>query len=314
MAQLKIGELLNAVFFLAAKQGLEFCINPEEGKIYEVKNRSKADVTLLPLGEMDNPIFDFNPEKLVFRNNLTERSLNIAPESLENAFGTLTERTDIHSAKVEPTQKKREDCISETKNNVIEPQYVRDYIGVGKVDLPKFSKLYTGETAKVSAQVEDLLDKIFSATNYPKTIDKTVENYHTAKKLAKEGKIYELKQLAERLQGRINKQGAMQSAMNTMAAQTQAKRKMLISAAIAATAALLYFGIPHIIPKTTDTQVKTEFYSATLSTNSELDAAIAEWERTTGKKIYPKGRECLERATKGMTKKQIIKVINQNVK
>ena len=188
----------------------------------------------------------------------------------------------------------------------------QNYIGVGKVDLPRFSSLYTGELFKVSIEVENLMDKIFAATNKQPTIEKTVENYHNAKKFAKNGQIYELKQLAERLQGRIAKQSAMQKGKDTMAAQQTARRKMWISAAIAVIIALVYIGISNIEKRPytqTETDIHTEFAEL-----SELDKAIMEWERTTGKKIYPKGRECLAKSTKGMTKDQIIRVIQQNVK
>ncbi|MBO7596211.1 MAG: hypothetical protein J6T70_04120 [Bacteroidales bacterium] len=308
-------QLLNAVFFLAATQEKELCYNPEDGQIYQVANRSKADVTLLPLSGEDTPIFDFNPEKLIFRSGLSERSLNIAPETLKNAFETHTKRTDQHLQNVGETQTERDFCISGTQKNATEPQFVRDFIGVGKVDLPRFSTLYTGETAKICAQIETLLDKIFAATNYPKTIEKTLENYHNAKKLAKNGQLYELKQLADRLQGRINKQAAMQSAMNTLQAQNIAKRKMIFSAVAAALIAVLYFGVTHFYHNQPTEPPPTEYKAAFIAdSGNELDKAIAEWEQTTGKKIYPAGRKCLERATKGMTKKQIIKVINQNIK
>ena len=59
-------QLLNAVFFLAAAQKKELCFNPEDGMIYEVKARSKADCTLLPIGGSNTPIFDFNPRKINF--------------------------------------------------------------------------------------------------------------------------------------------------------------------------------------------------------------------------------------------------------
>ena len=156
------------------------------------------------------------------------------------------------------------------------------------------------------------MDKIFAATNKQPTIEKTVENYHNAKKFAKNGQIYELKQLVARLQGRIAKQSAMQKGKDTMAAQQTARRKMWISAAIAVIIALVYIGISNIEKRPytqTETDIQTEFAEL-----SELDKAIMEWERTTGKKIYPKGRECLARSTKGMTKDQIIRVIQQNVK
>lgn len=45
-----------------------------------------------------------------------------------------------------------------------------------------------------------------------------------------------------------------------------------------------------------------------------LDAAIAEYEAATGKRIYPAGRRCLEKASAGMNKTQIIELINRNVK
>lgn len=104
----------------------------------------------------------------------------------------------------------------------------------------------------------------------------------------------------------------MQKGKDAMAAQQQARRKMWISAAIAVIIALVYIGISNIEKRPytqTETDIQTEFAEL-----SELDKAIMEWERTTGKKIYPKGRECLAKSTKGMTKDQIIRVIQQNVK
>ena len=307
-------ELLQAVFFLAAEQKKELCFNPEDGAIYRVTQRGKENVTLLPLHGADAPIVDFNPDKLIFQRDIAERSEFINPYTDMDSIERGEKQRDVQVANGIVIGSGQEDRSSQSENYGTPTDKAKAFIGIGKVDLPRFSVLYTGETAKLSVRIEDLLDKIFSATNKQQTIEISIADYENAKKCAKGGQIYELKQLAERLQGRINKQAAIQNAKDTMAAQAVARKKMIFSAVAVVVIALLYFGIPHIIPKTTDTQVKTEFYSATLSTNSELDAAIAEWERSTGKKIYPKGRECLERATKGMTKKQIIKIINQNVK
>lgn len=298
-------QLLNAVFFLAKAQGKEMCYNPDDGLIYEVKNRSKTDITLLPLSGGEAPIFDFNPAALIFRNDISERSAKIGILTANNGIETDIKQTIQQVANGEVTANKQ----TEQKHETALPQ---SYIGYGKVDLPRFSSLYTGETAKVSIQVENLLDKIFAATNKPQTIDKTVENYHNAKKLAKNGQIYELKQLAERLQGRIAKQFAMQKGKDTMAAQQEAKRKMLISVGIAVIVAVIYLGIANFTKHRytqTETDIQTEFYEL-----STLDQAIKEWENKTGKKIYPKGRECLARSTKGMSKDQIINLINKNVK
>ena len=308
-------QLLNAVFFLAATQGKEMCYNPEDGCIYEVKDRTQADVILYPIGVGDpTPIFNLEPGTLIFRDDMAARSQKIAFGTLNKALETSSERLDLHSGNENEPQSERDACMSPTTMNAEESAKMRDLIGKGKVDIPRFSPYYTGETAKVSAQIEDLLDKIFAATNYPKTIQKTLDNYYAAKKFAKNGQVWELKQLAERLQGRINKQAAMAAAMNTMTAQSQAKRKMWVSLIIAVVVVFVYIGISQW-SKNHDSE-RTETYSDTemTATMSPLDAAISEWEAKTGKKIYPKGRECLAKATKGMNKDQIIRVIQQNVK
>ncbi len=299
-------QLLNAVFFLAAAQGKELCYNPNDGCIYQVKARSKADVTLLPLGGGEpTPIFDLNPDTLIFRDDMAERSAIIGIFAANNGMETDLQQPTIQTDNSETTAPKQTAISIPTAS-------AQNYIGFGKVDLPKFSSLYSGELYKVSVDVENLLDKIFAATNKPQTIEKTIQNYHNAKKFAKNGQIYELKQLADRLQGRIAKQSAMQKGKDAMAAQQAARRKMWISAAIAVIIVLVYIGISNIEKRhytQTETDIHTEFAEL-----SELDKAIMEWERTTGKKIYPKGRECLAKSTKGMTKDQIIRVIQQNVK
>ena len=73
-------QLLNAVFFLAAAQGKELCLDSEDGNIYEVKARTGNDVTLLPIGGgegtgNDTPIFNLNPARLIFRDGLFSRSV-----------------------------------------------------------------------------------------------------------------------------------------------------------------------------------------------------------------------------------------------
>ena len=310
-------QLLNAVFYLAASQGKELCFDSEDGNIYEVKARTEKDVTLLPIGggegnQNDTPIFNLNPSRLVFRGGLSAYSQNIAIETHRNAFETMQHRTDARSTNADPSLMEREECVLETVPGTTKTQTAHNYIGVGKVDLPKFSTLYAGETARLAAEVERLLDKIFAATNYPKTIEKTISDYNNAKKYAKNGQVYELKQLVERLKGRINKQGAMAAAMNTMNAQSIAKRKMMFSAIAAVVIVALWLFIGRSPPEHREvppTQTETVFAEL-----SPLDQAIREWELATGKKIYPKGRECLERTTKGMSKDQIIRVINQNVK
>lgn len=299
-------QFLKAIFYLAEMQGREMCFNPNDGNLYVVKEKGRGCVTCLPLGRgEDATIFDLNPDTLIFRDNLADGTEINGILTGNNGFETDIQQTIQQPDNSALSVSKQPDTNPITAN----PQ---NYIGFGKVDLPKFSGLYTGETAKYSAQVETLLDKIFAATNKPQTIEKSITNYNDAKKYAKNGQLYELKQLAERLQGRIAKQSAMQKGKDAMAAQQTARRKMLLSAIIVIVGGILYLAVPRIENRhstQTESDIRTE--SAALS---PLDAAIAEWEKETGKKIYPKGRECLAKVTKGMNKDQCFKVIQQNVK
>ncbi len=310
-------QLLNAVFYLAASQGKELCFDSEDGNIYEVKARTEKDVTLLPIGggegnQNDTPIFNLNPSRLVFRGGLSARFGNIGIETAFNGIETEPKQPYIQTANGNGTDAER--TTNSTKTEILMPTTAntQNFIGFGKVDLQRFSILYSGETARLAAKVENLLDKIFASTNKQPTILKTIDDYNAAKKYAKNGQLYELKLLADRLQGRINKQGAMQTAKDTMTAQSTAKRKMMFSAVAAVVIVVLWL----FIGRTTNehrevppTQTETVFAEL-----SPLDQAIMEWESATGKKIYPSGRECLAKATVGMSKDQIIKVINQNVK
>jgi hypothetical protein len=54
--------------------------------------------------------------------------------------------------------------------------------------------------------------------------------------------------------------------------------------------------------------------AAIIGGESPLDAAIREWESSGGAKIWPGGREALARASVGMSKTQILELINRNVK
>lgn len=301
-------QLLSAIFYLAEMQGRELCYNTNDGNIYVVKEKGRGCVTTLPLdrGE-DTQIFDFNPSSLIFRDNLADGTEINGILTKKNGFETDIQQTIQQPDNSALSVPKQPDTNTITAN----PQ---NYIGFGKVDLPKFSGLYTGETAKYSAQVETLLDKIFAATNKPQTIEKSIANYNDAKKFAKNGQLYELKQLAERLQGRIAKQGAMQKGKDTIAAQHAARRKMLLSAVIAIVIAVAYVCFPRSIENRHSTQTESDIQPTAAVQISPLDEAIAEFEAATGIKIYPKGRECLAKATVGMNKDQCFKVIQQNIK
>lgn len=306
-------ELLQAVFFLAEGQKKELCYNPEDGTIYRVTQRGKENVTLLPLHGADAPIVDFNPNKLIFQRDIAERSEFISPYTDLDSIERGEKQRDVQVANGIVIGSGQEDRSSQSENYGTPTDKAKAFIGIGKVDLPRFSVLYTGETAKLSVRIEDLLDKIFSATNKQQTIETSIADYENAKKCAKGGQIYELKQLAERLQGRINKQAAIQNAKDTMAAQAVARKKMIFSAVAVVVIALLYFGITHFYKNMPSVQTETEI-TVTTTPLSEIDKAIIEWEQATGRKMYPYGRQCLENNCKGMSKDQIIREIKRNIK
>lgn len=309
--------LYNAVFALAAERGGKWCLDTEDINIHEVRAKTNNEVTLFPIsgGEgtpNDTLLFNLNPSRLVYRDGLAQWFENIGIGTAFNGMETEPKQPYIQASNGNGTGTERTPNSEQTKNLMLETDTTQNFIGVGKVNLQRFSILYSGETARLAAKVENLLDKIFASTNKQPTILKSIDDYNAAKKYAKNGQLYELKLLADRLQGRINKQGAMQTAKDTMNAQGMAKRKMIFSAVAAVVLVFLYlvfFGNREVAPTQTGTDIQTETAQI-----SELDKAIQEWEQSTGKKIYPKGRECLAKSTKGMTKDQIIRVINQNVK
>ncbi|MCR5453410.1 MAG: hypothetical protein K6F33_00285 [Bacteroidales bacterium] len=309
--------LYNAVFALAAERGGKWCLDTEDINIHEVRAKTNNEVTLFPIsgGEgtpNDTLLFNLNPSRLVYRDGLAQWFENIGKDTAFKGVETTSELQYVQGENEKGSVIKLNTDSITTEGIAPKTDGARNCIGVGKVDLPKFSTLYSGETAKWAAKVESLLDSIFAATNKQQTILKTIGDYNAAKKLAKNGQVYELKLLADRLQGRINKQGAMQTAKDTMNAQGIAKRKMIFSAVAVVVLVFLYlvfFGNREVASTQTGTDIQ-----ATTAQISELDKAIQEWEQATGKKIYPKGRECLAKSTKGMTKDQIIRVINQNIK
>lgn len=277
-----IAELLQAVFFLAEGQKKELCYNPEDGTIYRVTQRGKENVTLLPLHGADAPIVDFNPDKLIFQRDIAERSEFISPYTDLDSNERGEKQRDVQVANGIVIGSGQEDRSSQSENYGTPTDKAKAFIGIGKVDLPRFSVLYTGETAKLSVRIEDLLDKIFSATNKQQTIETSIADYENAKKCAKGGQIYELKQLAERLQGRINKQAAIQNAKDTMAAQAAARKKMIFSAVAVVVIALLYFGITHFYKNMPSVQTETEICPIT-----DIDSRIFFLAKENKVEMYP---------------------------
>lgn len=296
---------IKTVFALAAMQGKNLCFSPADGEFFEVAKRDSEGCTLYPLNRVGDepcaPIFHLNPEELLFNEDLFA-------ESQKNAFQTLRNAIE--------TQSKRYDNADKTQSTALISQDQHGVIGKGKVNLPSFSYLYTGDIAVISERIEQYLDQIFASTNYAPTIKKTIANYQTAKRLAMQGNLYELNCLSFRLLGRLNKQRAMESAMDTVAARRLARRRMTISIALSVIIVAAYFVFKYY-PFTVDSETpQTESAADTVpGPESAFEIAIDEWQRKNNRKIYPAGRECLRKACNGLTDKaSIIQVINNNMK
>lgn len=309
---------IKTVFALAAMQGKNLCFSPAEGAFYEVAKRDADGCTIYPLNRVGDepctPIFYLNPDELIFNEDLFAESHKNAFQTLRNAIETQSKRSDNADETQFYTQSKRSDNADKTQPTALISQNQHGVIGKGKVNLPRFSHLYSGDVAVISEKIEDYLDKIFLSTNYAPTIKKTIVNYQAAKKLAMQGNLYELSTLSFRLLGRLNKQRAMESAMGTVAARRLARRRMTLSIALSVFIVAAYF-VWQYYPADSDTpQTESDIKPDAAVQISPLDEAIAEFEAATGIKIYPKGRECLAKATVGMNKDQCFKVIQQNIK
>lgn len=310
---------IKTVFALAAMQGKKLCFSPADGEFYEVAKRDSDGCTLYPLNRVgDEPcatIFHLNPDELIFNEDLFAESQKNAFQTLRNAIETQTKRSDNADESQFSTPSERYNNADETQPTALISQDQHGVIGKGKVNLPRFSHMYAGDVAVISERIEDYLDKIFASTNYAPTIKKTIANYQTAKMLAMQGNLYELNTLSFRLLGRLNKQRAMESAMDTVAARRLARRKMTISIALSVLIVAAYFCWQYY-PLTTDSDTpQTESAAVAVPGPDVFDIAIDEWQRTNNRKIYPAGRECLRKACNGLTDKAaIIQVINNNMK
>lgn len=313
---------IKTVFALAAMQGKKLCFSPADGEFFEVAKRDSDGCTLYPLNRVGDepcaPIFHLNPDQLIFNEDLFAESQKNAFQTLRNAIETQSKRSDNADESQFYTPSERYNNADETQPTALISQDRHGVIGKGKVNLPRFSHMYAGDVAVISERIEDYLDKIFASTNYAPTIKKTIANYQTAKMLAMQGNLYELNTLSFRLLGRLNKQRAMESAMDTVAARRLARRKMTISIALSVMIVAAYF-VWQYYPLTSDSDTpQTESAAVAVAVpgpESVFDIAIDEWQRTNNRKIYPAGRECLRKACVGLTDKAaILQVINNNMK
>lgn len=316
--------MLAAIMYIAEKHGETLCYNAETNKMYKVQDRSAGIITLLPLDGKEAPTANFTDASLIFRADIENRSAKIGLLTAKNGIttGNLRDNNGIITGYL--TAKKQDADGDETgsaqaaNGNTTEAD--RRTIGAGTVNLPRISPLYSGNLGAVLYDIEAALDRIFNATSKEATIKKYIEKYEQVKHLAQAGQLYELKLVLKSLLGTIEKQRAMVKGADKYE-RKQILKKRLINALIIiifVAVGVLYFRPWKHSPAPTPqaATVKTATHDPGTD-GGELDRAIAEFEKQTGKKIYPAGRACLQRTAAKLgltTQKEFLNLIKSNVK
>ncbi len=310
-----LNETLTALFFIAEKQKTELCLNPEDGKIYVVKERDKEQASLLPLTGNAAPLVCFNPKTLIFRGDLALQSdkNGLLTEFCGIITGKQRENNGITTGTITDGERLITGPGTETARAFIGAGTVeeRGVVGKGKVNLPRFSDFYAGDVAAVCVQIEALIDKIIFATNKNETIKKIITFYENAKKAAQKQNLFALKNIEKSLAGIVEKQKAMRAGVEKMNVKATIKKRIIKVLSCAALLSGLYFYFVNVQPPSPTPQKSA--FSVGFSTDL-FEEAVSEYEIETGRKIYPKGRECLRRACRNCkTKKEIINIIKKNM-
>lgn len=320
--------ILAAILYIGEQNGQKLCYNAETRQICRVLSHEGGVFTLLPTAGADAPTSYFNEGSLIFRADISERSAKIGKLTANNGLTMGDNRIMNGSATATTTAAQQIENSSTTasqrNSNGTATEQQRQYIGFGTVNLQRVSQLYAGELAVVVADIEATLDRIFYATNKEATIKKYIARWDNIKKMAAAGNLYECKLALKSLQGTVEKQKAMQKGVDKMERKLILKKRLVngLIIFVFAAAALVYFR-PWQWIKTDDTAAASptppELIAATVRTAaaSPFELAVAEFEKETGKKIYPAGRACLQSTAARLgltTTKQIKELIKQNVK
>ncbi len=311
--------LLKALLYIAEQNNIHLAIDPDDGNVYEIGKESGENVIRLhPIGEPSQTVVVYDKERLVTLDNITainrycnglitalQRSNNDRETALQRAvIGTTTDEQQIVNGFATDAE--------------------RELIGAGKVNLPPFSTDCPPEVEGVARKIESLLRRAISATNKPQTLENLMQIHRDAAKYAAAGNIFKLNQIESRLRGIVAKQGAIKTSEQTLARRRR-RRVLVTKIAVAAVFAGVvgFWGYLKIIAPATNAPPQSTAASPTPPTESPdtttaLAAAFAEFEETTGKRLYQGGRDCITRAAIAAgvqnDKTKILKIITDNVK
>lgn len=304
-------------------------LDPADGKFYLIRERTPELVRLSPLADLSRQVVLYEPAALLYLNKIEDirhtNGIKTDFKRIENGTTTDQQRTDNDVG----TAQERDDNGQTTDNQPraicckLEEQ--QQLIGAGKVNLKPFAEASPVEVQDVARRIEALLARALDGTNKPATIENLMRLHKQAATLAAAGNIFKLKQTEQRLRGIVNKQAAMRASEKTVK-RRQRRRQFLIKIfvslfVISAGAGVMIVkkraAAPSVTSREQEAVTTVKASSASLSP-TPLQAAFAEYEKESGRKLYPGGRACIERAAKSSgflnDKNKIKKLIYQNTK
>lgn len=310
--------LVKALLYVAERNNIHLSIDPDDGNVYEIGEEGEGITRLHPINDPAQTVIIYDPSRLVTLNNATalHQYCNGITTALQRA--SIGRETALQQATIETTT--GEQRIA----NGFATDTERELIGAGKVNLPQFSTNCQPEVEGVARKIENLLRRAISATNKAQTLENLMTIHRDAAKYAAAGNIFKLNQIESRLRGIVAKQGAIKTSEQTLARRRR-RRVLLTKIAIAVVfaAAVGLWGYLKIGTLTTNAPPQSTAASPTPpteipDTTTALAAAFAEYEATTGKRIYQGGRDCITRAAIAAgvqdNKEKIIKIIKDNIK
>ena len=306
---------IETILYLAQQAGTPLALNADDGNFYICRERGGEVARLSPISEPSQTFANFEPARVITLANISDlqrycNGIATDEERLYNDRETVLQR-DVIGITTE----------AQRTGNGIATDAERELIGEGKVNLPPFSDTCPGEVADVARNIETLLRRAIDNTNKPATIENLMKIHRQAAQFAAAANIYKLNQIEQRLRGIVAKQGAIKTSEQTLARRRRRRMlfwKVAIAVLIFTTAAFYIYNAIKPRPSPQSDVATTERAASPTPPPSALAAAFEEWERETGRRIYPAGRECIERAAAAAgvidNKEAIKKIIYKNVK
>lgn len=293
-----IQDIIQLLFVLADRQGLQLAIDAEDGKVYTVEEENTNMARLHPIHEPGQTIIIYEPERLVTIRN--KPALN----RYCNEFASILYRDAIdresalqRSAIGNESEINRISIGRESDDNRTTIGDESELIGPGKVNLQKFSASCPAEVVDVSEQIEQLLRRAIGATNKPATLERLIKIHKAAASASKEANIFKLNQIKKEVEGIVAKQRGIKRSEQTLARRAR-RRSMLFKvlfAVLSISVTVFYLYIYTARQLASSAPLSTPAAESPTPPTA-LAAAFSEWEQETGRHLYSGGRECIQRA------------------